>query len=151
MLRVHFGKNPLPNEILNVDLTFDLNVENDWLNTEFAKRVIKEIDNSVHVKDGYIESPFWGAMSPDKLSTGCKNVLLMKFYPDPVVFYGTKCGNNCLPFVLEIAREKDLDIHFQHLMKFPEDAYFDAYIVNEDKMVHSSFEVAKAYVHCLGE
>ena len=150
MLRVHFGRFPLPGEILQVDLTFDLNVTNDWLNNDFAKRAIFEIDKTKHIKDGYLESPFWGAMSPQKLSTGCKNVLLMKFYPKKAVFYGTKCGDNCLPFVLEIAKEKDLDIHFQHLMLFPQHVYFDAYIVNQDKMVHSAVEVAEAYIDYLG-
>lgn len=149
MLIVHFCRFPLPGEILHVDQTFDINVQNDWLNTDFAKRAIKGIDNTDHIKDGYLESPFWGSMSPQKLSTGCKNVLLMKFYPKKAVFYGTKCGDNCLPYVLEIAKEKDLEIHFQHLMKFPEDEYFDAYVVEQDIYVHTSIDLALAYIDAL--
>ena len=72
MLKIHFGKKTFPKEILQVDQVFDLNVNNDWLNTDFAKRVIKGIDNSEHVVDSYIKSPFWGTIPPQRLSTGCK-------------------------------------------------------------------------------
>lgn len=145
MLKIHFGKKTFPKEILQVDQVFDLNVNNDWLNTDFAKRVIKGIDNSEHIVDSYIKSPFWGTIPPQKLSTGCKNVLLMKFYPLSAIFYGTKCGDNCLPYVLEIAQEKDLEVHFQHMMCFP-DAPLEAYIVELDRVVYSSTEVMEAYV-----
>lgn len=145
MLKIHFGRFPFPNEILEVDLTFDLCVKNEWLNTEFAKRVVKGIDNTEHIKDGYLESPFWGAMSPQKLSTGCKNVLLMKFYSILSVFYGTKCGDNCVPYILEVAKEKDIELHLQHCMRFP-DYGFEAHVVETDRYIHSCFEFFEEYV-----
>ena len=144
MLRVHFSTKTFPNCVYEVDKVFDLSVRNEWLNTEFAKNAIKVIDNTTHVKDGYLESPFWGAMSPQKLSTGCKNILLMKFYSKPSMFYGTKCGDNCSPFILEIAKEKDLDVHFQHLMNFPSE--MTAYVVEVDKMIYSATQFANEYV-----
>ena len=151
MLKIHFGRDVFPNEIMDVNGIFDICYENAWLDTDFAKRVIRGIDNTDHIKGGYLESPFWGAMSPDKLSTGCKNVLLMKFYNKPGrIFYGTKCGDNCTPYILEIAAEQDLELHLQHAMCFPEDIEFTAYVVENNKYIHSSVEVIEEYFEYKG-
>lgn len=146
MLRIRFKVGLFDNEISDVDKVFDACVQKEWLNTDFAKKVIKDIDNTVHVKDMYLESPFYGAMPPQYLSTGCKNVLLMKFYPKQMIFYGTKCGDNCVPYILEIAKEKDIDLHLMHMMYFPEkDQGFEAYVVETDKMIYSYSEFVMEY------
>lgn len=76
MLYIHVGQ--VEREcIRTIDPYFNRNKSKDWFNRDDVKRIIKNIDLSVAVKDEYIESPVFGGMSPTKLSTGCKAVILM--------------------------------------------------------------------------
>ena len=43
---------------------FNLHKKPNWFNNEWVKKVIKEIDNVNAIKDEYMESPVFGAMSP---------------------------------------------------------------------------------------
>ena len=46
---------------------FNLHKKKDWFNRQDIKEVIKEIDNTIAVKDEYLESPIFGGMAPERL------------------------------------------------------------------------------------
>lgn len=119
--------------IRTIDPYFNRNKSKDWFNRDDVKKIIKNIDLSIAVKDEYIESPVFGGMSPTKLSTGCKAVILMAVLEKPYI-YATKCGDNCVPDILEIARNKDVHITLHHIMQFPESG-FEAVIAESGKKV----------------
>lgn len=50
---------------------------NEWLNQEKVKEIIKDIDNTIAVKDSYLESPVFDAMSPDRLSYAVDSIYEM--------------------------------------------------------------------------
>ncbi len=75
----------------------------------------------------------FGGMSPTKLSTGCKAVILMAVLEKPYI-YATKCGDNCVPDILEIARNKDVHITLHHIMQFPKSG-FEAVIAESGKKI----------------
>ena len=132
MLYIHVGQ--VEREcIRTIDPYFNRNKSKDWFNRDDVKKIIKNIDLSIAVKDEYIESPVFGGMSPTKLSTGCKAVILMAVLEKPYI-YATKCGDNCVPDILEIARNKDDHITLQHIMQFPESG-FEAVITESGKKV----------------
>lgn len=113
-------KGEIPKDcIINVNSYFNRNKTRDWFNRQDVKDVIKGIDNSIAVKDEYIESPIFGGMAPERLSGGCKAVILMIVTDKHI--YGTKCGDNCIPYILEIAKTKDVHITLHHCMNFPMD------------------------------
>ena len=64
--------------IRNVTGYFNTMKQKAWFNDPFVKSIIKEVDSSDAIKDEYIESPVFGAMSPDRLSCGCKAVILLR-------------------------------------------------------------------------
>lgn len=94
--------------IKNPNGYFDLYKKKEWLNNEYAKKYIKEIDDSVHVKDEYIESPVYGGISPRDLSSGCK-CLIMLAVLDGCNVYASRMGDNCAKFILELAEERGND------------------------------------------
>jgi hypothetical protein len=137
MLYIHF--NAPDDTIFDVNYFFNSRKNKDWFNRQDVKDIIKNIDNTIAVKDEYMESPVFGGMSPDRLSGGCKAVILMLIQDRPI--YATKCGNNCVNDILKIAETKDLHICLHNCMLFPKE--FNAFIVDTGKMVHSR----KEYMH----
>ena len=100
MLRVYFG--PKENAIYNTSVNFRNNYDKKWLLDDFARDVIKDIDNS-EVLDSYaIKSPVLGIISPEDLSGGAKALILMKNYPGKI-FNASNCGNNCAKWILKLA------------------------------------------------
>ena len=79
MLRVYFG--PKENAIYNTSVNFRNNYDKKWLLDDFARDVIKDIDNS-EVLDSYaIKSPVLGIISPEDLSGGAKALILITILP----------------------------------------------------------------------
>jgi hypothetical protein len=147
MLKLRFGDFK-DGCIVRVGGYFDFAKKKEWFNKPEVKKIIKDIDNSIAVKDEYIESPVYGGISPRDLSTGCKAVILMEVLDNPHI-YGSRCGDNCVPDILEIASKKDVILTLHHAMKFPES--FEAYLIESDKMIHSWNEFVSEYYDFVNE
>lgn len=139
MLKIFFGD--MEEAIFNIDMYFNNVYEEQWLTDEFAVRAIREIDQSEVLGLNAIHSPFLGIISPEKLAGGTKTLLLKKNCPN-MVFNASTCGDNCAPFILELAENHDLTINLRHLMNFGKDT-FNAYILNDQAEVHSMREMMK--------
>lgn len=129
--------------ITDVDSYFNVEKEKDWFNREDVKKIILGIDKTIAVKDEYMESPIFGAIPPDRLSSGCKAVILMLMCDD-INVYATRCGNNCVPYILEVAKTKDVEITLHHCMEFPEDGW-EALVVDTGVIVRSQEEFEDEY------
>lgn len=106
------------NCITAVDYYFDRHKRKDWFNNQMVKDIIFGIDKTIAVKDEYLESPIFGGMSPDRLSTGCKATILLYVQDRPV--YISCCGDNCAKYIENIGRSKDIHGYLLHCMEFPE-------------------------------
>lgn len=122
---------------------FNLYKTKDWFNRPSVKQIIKEIDKTDAIKDEYLESPVLGAISPDRLSTGCKAIILMNVLDKPYIF-GTKCGDNCVTSILRIAENKDVILKLHHCMKFP-DSEFKLKFLDSGKVVTTNQEFVKEF------
>ena len=129
--------------IVDVTFYFNRNKERDWFNRPEVKRIIYSVDKTVAVKDEYLESPVFGGMSPERLSCGCKAVILMECVPGANV-YATKCGDNCVPEILEVASSKEVYVTLHHPIKFP-DSGFEAKIMDSGKIIHTFKEWIDEY------
>ena len=127
------------NCIMKVDYWFNRHKENSWFNTGLIKEIIKGIDKTEAVKDQYLESPIFGGMSPDRLSTGCKAVITMLVQNRPV--YASCCGDDCASWILQVAEKKDAHIYLRHCLGFPD--IFEAVFVETGVSISSY----KEYVH----
>ena len=127
--------------IKNIDSWFNRNKTKDWFNRQDVKDIIYKIDKTKAIKDEYLESPVFGGMSPDRLSSGCKALILMLVQDRPV--YATRCGDNCIESIVDIAKTKDLYICLHHPMKFPKD--IEAYMEDTSKIVSTREEYLDEY------
>ena len=116
---------------------FDNVYEDEWIEDEFVKAMILDVDRSVVVSAHIIESPVLGAITPKELSGGVK-VLILMLKDDSFIYNLSNCGNNCAKWVLKIAEEKDLKVYLQHMIRF--EGEFEIRIMNTGKMVHNPGE-----------
>lgn len=139
MLYIH-AKRP-ENAIKGIDHYFNTYKTKDWFNRQDVKDVILELDNTVAVKDEYLESPIFGGMSPDRLSTTCKGAILLLVTDYPV--YATKMGDNAIDFIYRLSQKKDVHIWLHHYMKFP--IKMEAIMYDSGLKVHSRREYLIEY------
>lgn len=116
---------------------FDNVYEDEWIEDEFVKKMIQDVDNSSVVSAHVIESPVLGAITPQDLSGGVK-VLILMLKDDSFIYNLSNCGNNCAKWVLEIAEKKDLTVYLQHMICF--EGEFEIQIMNTGKIVHNHAE-----------
>jgi hypothetical protein len=116
---------------------FDNVYEDEWIEDDFVKEMIKDVDNSTVINAHIIESPIFGAITPKELSGGVK-VLILMLKDDSFVYNLSNCGNNCAKWVLKIAQQKDLEVYLQHIIRF--EGEFEIKIMNTNKIVHNPRE-----------
>jgi poly-gamma-glutamate capsule biosynthesis protein CapA/YwtB (metallophosphatase superfamily) len=121
--------------IWDTSIYFDNTYEDDWINSDFAKKIIKEVDKSDVISSNCIQSPVLGQITPLLLSEGTKTLLLMNF-DDSRIYNASKCGNNCAKYILEVAKSKDLTINLMHTMDFGNEP-FEIKILNTGRIVHN--------------
>ncbi|MBR1742408.1 MAG: DUF4869 domain-containing protein [Lachnospiraceae bacterium] len=88
-----------------------------WFTTDFERKVLADIEKADIINESTFNSPIYGALPMDRLSTGTKSVIIANRFPDKIV-NATQCGNNCAKWFLEMSRDKDVTIQLDHLMDF---------------------------------
>ena len=147
MLTIIYGN--AENSIYNTNVYFKNTYEPEWIESELAKKIIKDVDNSDVLSGECIKSPVLGQIPPERLSGGVKTLLLMLNEPDKI-FNASTCGDNCAKSILEIGKQKDLTINLRHMMSFGKDTEFEIRIENGGEIVHSMRElipVASRYLN----
>ena len=122
MLTIIYGD--VENSIYNTNVYFKNTYEPEWLETELAKQMIKDVDGSDVVSGECINSSVLGQIPPERLSGGVKTLLLILNEPDRI-FNASTCGNNCAKWILEIGKQQDVTINLRHMMSFGKDTQFD--------------------------
>ena len=137
MLSVFFGD--MPEAVYNTASYFKFDYEDAWIVEPFVKDLIWQIDKSVVLDSGVIDSPILGKIPPTGLSGGIKTLILVKFHKE-TVFNASTCGDNCAKWLLKIAEEEDRTVNLRHLMDFGESP-FTIRILKTNQIVHSMKEL----------
>lgn len=137
MLSIYLGD--CDKEIYNPPVYFINQYEDAWLETDLAKKMIKDIDKSEVVGPHLIQSPVLGPISPRELSGGVKTLLLLAFDKSRKIFNATACGDNCAKWILKISQDKDVTISLHHSMNFGNGEYAIK-ILNNGRIVHNQEE-----------
>lgn len=116
---------------------FDNVYEDEWIEDDFVKAMIQDVDSSTVISAHIIESPVFGAITPKELSGGVK-VLILMLKDDSFVYNMSNCGNNCAKWILKIAERKELTVYLQHILRF--EGEFEIQIMNTGKIVHNREE-----------
>lgn len=145
MLNIFYGD--MPEAIYNTALYFKNVYEDDWITDPLSKEMIADVDKSVVLGSGIIDSPVLGKIPPLSLSGGVKTLMLIAHRPDQV-FNASACGDNCAKWLLKMGENRNITVNLRHLMDFG-DGNFTIHILNTDQIVHSMAElilVAGRYV-----
>ena len=137
MLKIFYGD--MKEAIYNTAAYFKYDYEDELITEPFVKEMIKDVDQSIVLENGVIDSPVLGKIPPLGLSGGVKTLILVAFEKDKI-FNASTCGDNCAKWLLKIAENEDRTINLRHLMRFgPEQ--FTIHILNTDQIVHSTEEL----------
>ena len=156
MLNFIMGRdNPLIDENdvnFDSDYYFSLRKEPEWFETNFAKRVIKDIDQADVLFEEALKNRFGNGMSTEQLSSGTKTLLLIKHFPDEIWY--ASMGDNCYPFLIEIAKEYEgtITLLLENTPDIPEEAFSDIDIAVNGEVVDAEgfFDCMCEYAqHCI--
>jgi len=131
MLKIDWGLHE--DTIVYVDDEFDdTGHEISWFEDTFVQEIIRDIDNCVFdpVTEKCIDLNIPdNRFSLEDLSTGSKLlILLYEWDYDEIRVYGTLFGDNCTPWLLKIAKSKNIIIDLKHFLLFPE-SEFEAFSI----------------------
>lgn len=92
--------------VYQVSLEFSACWEEEWLNTDFAKRIIKDIDDK-NVDDGDTKEILWHiyGMRPTELCGGTKALILIQ--STDFLISMSMMGPNCYKYLFELAHSRD--------------------------------------------
>ena len=145
MLTIIYGDES--NCVYNTNVYFKNTYEPEWFETELAKQIVREVDDSEVLSSECIQSPVLGQIPPERLSGGVKTLLLILNEPEKI-FNASTCGNNCAKWILEIGKREDVIVNLRHIMDFG-DNEFEIKILNKNQIVHNMEEfidIAVEYV-----
>ena len=145
MLKIFFGE--MDNVLHNVDTYFNNQYQYSWLEDDFVKALIKDVDKSVVESPECIMSPVLRQIPPTRISGGAKAVILMKYVPERVI-NASNCGDNCAKWILKLGNERDIIINLHHIMEF-EDNGFEIEILNNHSVVRNMSELVYTAVDFL--
>ena len=137
MLKIFYGDRD--DVIYNTSVYFKFNYQPEWLQDPAVKQMILDVDHSVVLGNGAIDSPILGVIAPVSLSGGVKTLILIDKVPDKV-FNGSNCGDNCAPWLLRIGRKHDVTVNLRHIMEFGDEP-FEVEILNTGEVVRSMDEL----------
>ena len=126
---------------------FDNVYEDEWLEDDLVKEMIRDVDHSEVLTPHIIESPVLGAITPRELSGGVK-VLILMLKDDSFIYNMSNCGNNCAKWVLKLAEKKDLTVFLRHIMRF--EGEFEIQIMNTGRIVHNRSEYVRGLLEAEG-
>lgn len=128
MLNIIFGRENSPDFVLDTRIYFRRNKKPEWFEDSFVKKFLKEIDGSTVLFEEALKDYRGRGISTEMVSTGCKTLCDIYYHGSDTIFYGSGMGDNCIPFLMEIAAHNDITIVLEHYMDFPGE-YFEKKLV----------------------
>lgn len=137
MLKIFYGD--MDEVIYNTSVYFKFNYQPEWLKDPDVQKMILDVDKSLVLGNGAIDSPALGVIAPVNLSGGVKTLILIDKVPDKI-FNASNCGDNCAAWLLRIGQKKDVRVNLRHIMDFGNDP-IEVEILNTGDIIHSMDEL----------
>ena len=138
-LHVFFGHKD--DELYYVDSYFDSCFEDAWLQSELAQNILHSIDRAVSINGSAItildiltKQPV--VIAPAQLSSGTKALLILLNTDEKDVCV-SRCGDNCMPFLIDIARQKEVYVTINNSFRPIPDFSF---VAENDGRVYHRYE-----------
>lgn len=129
-----------PKDIIDtIDIYFDHNYEDEWMEDPFVKQMVLDIDKTTILSPTAAESPIFGVMPITQLSGGVKALILM--LKTDLVIWTPACGDNCTEYMIQIGEKRDCTLYVGHYLRFPRD--FTALCLDTNEVTHSVLDFEK--------
>lgn len=127
MLYIIWGRKNIPNElkhkmIMDSRPYFQYAKRSEWFEDDFVKELLLTVDNTTVLFEEALKDYRGRGIITEMISTGCKTVCCI-LHNSEKIFHGSLMGDNCLPFLLRIVEKSDRTVLFEHLARFPEEAF----------------------------
>ena len=122
MLKVWFGHDcPFP-YMKTATSYVSAMLRTEDINLPLVREMVKDIDDVDMDEDGRMWHPVFGAINQSMLSNGVCGLIMayVTDYPTDI----TRMGDNCMPWLLKIADEKDITCVCNRSVHFPRDFVF---------------------------
>lgn len=118
MLYLYLKESELPNPINDFFASwFNSHYTEEWVTTEFASRVIKEIDKCKLINWRFMDSEVLGAIPVRRLSGGSKTLIMIE-QQVPYAVNSSSMGDNCAPYLEYISNIVDVHMYYKYAFKF---------------------------------
>ena len=134
MLNIFYGD--MKDAVYNTASYFKFDYEDEWITDPFVKEMILDVDKSVVLDSGIIDSPVLGKIPPVGLSGGVKTLILVKFEKNKI-FNASTCGDNCARWLLKIAESEEI----RHASDY--DDFYIATKVEAEEQIQTAKELVK--------
>ena len=135
--RENVPKDLVPKTVLDSRVYFRYNKQPEWFEDDFVKRFLKAIDGTTVLFEEDLKDFRGHGISTEMISTGCKTLCCIYYHPE-LIFFGTLMGDNCYPFIIDLARQRDITLLLEHYAELPEEAF-------EEGLVYSNGVLMKEY------
>ena len=140
-------------ELSAVDSYFDNMYELSWLEHPLAIEILKDIcgykkhmEYAFTVKSVFDEDETV-TIAPTGLPSGVKALLIMLNSNEDFVS-ATRCGENCIKWIVEISKIKPLKITINYAVSFGDT---EILILNDNSIVNSKLDYADKYIEYSGK
>lgn len=125
MINIIFGRENCNQSKYIVDsrIYFRRNKKPEWFEDDFVKEFLKAVDNTKVLFEEALLDYRGRGISTEMISSGCKTLCDIYYCEDGSIFNGSMMGNNCIPFLLRIAKNKDFTMVLEHYMDFPPESF----------------------------
>lgn len=153
MLKLIFGRNHVDEEKFYLDsrIYFKKHKKPEWFSDPFVQKFLKEIDGSTVLFEEALKDYRGRGISTEMISTGCKTLCCIYYTNDGTIFYGSLLGDNCIPFLVEIAEQKDVILVLEHYLDFPEEVFSKNLLVDNNGILYTQDTYDDAYDEWVGE
>ena len=145
MLSIYFGNYTGDNYIDNPDMFFDNTYEDEWLEDDRSKIMVRDVDRSELVGPNLVVSPVLGSIPVNRLSGGVKTLIMIDHDKDHV-YNASACGDNCADWLLKIGQDKDVLVRLGHIMHFGKGEPLNIRIANTGEVVTSQSQLNRTVI-----
>lgn len=137
MLHIIFGRETIgeKNYVLDSRIFFRRNKRLEWFEDAFVQEFLFQIDKSRVIAQEALLDYRGRGISSEMMSTGCKTLCCIYFCHQNNIFNGSMMGDNCIPFLMQIASSHNVSIVLEHYMDFPEKHFTAGEIMMGDKLL----------------
>lgn len=121
--------------VLDTRIYFSNHKKPFWFSDPFVQKFLKGVDGTEVLFEEALKDKYGHGISTQMISTGCKTLCDIYFDEEGLWFYGTAMGDNCLEYMFEIAREREVNLFYEHYPYIDSKYFEDGLVCHNGKPV----------------